>query len=126
MGSVQDRDLVHIWPTRYAHIHRYGTYHVNVEEVHGRQGGRPLRPPGRRRERPTLRRCTDKARRETTMRDVLCALRSHDVLGRLVREALSMVRACLASRASCPTPRESISRFSAAPPTKSSSRGPPI
>ena len=46
---VQDSDLAHVWPTRYAHINMYGKYHFNLEEVHGRKGLRPLRPPGRRR-----------------------------------------------------------------------------
>ena len=46
---VQDSDLAHVWPTRYAHINMYGKYHFDVEEVHGRKGLRPLRPPGRQR-----------------------------------------------------------------------------
>jgi TnpA family transposase len=46
---VQDSDLAHVWPTRYAHINMYGKYHFNVVEVHSRTGLRPLRPPGRRR-----------------------------------------------------------------------------
>jgi hypothetical protein len=45
---VYETDLVHIWPTRYAHLNVYGKYHFNVEEIHGRQGLRPLRQPGRR------------------------------------------------------------------------------
>jgi TnpA family transposase len=45
---VQDSDLAHIWPTRYAHINVYGKYHFNVEEAHTRKGLRPLRPPGQR------------------------------------------------------------------------------
>ena len=47
--AVQDSDLAHVWPTRYAHIHMYGKYHFNLEEVYGRTGLRPLRSPGRRR-----------------------------------------------------------------------------
>jgi len=43
---VQDHDLAHVWPTRYAHINVYGKYHFNVEEVWGRSGLRPLRQPG--------------------------------------------------------------------------------
>ena len=43
---VQDSDLAHIWPTRYAHINVYGKYHFNVEEAHRRKGLRPLRQSG--------------------------------------------------------------------------------
>jgi Tn3 transposase DDE domain len=46
---VQDSDLAHVWPTRYAHINMYGKYHFNVEEAQGRQGLRPLRSLGRQR-----------------------------------------------------------------------------
>ena len=45
---VQDSDLAHVWPTRYAHVNVYGKYHFNIEEARGRQGLRPLRQPGRR------------------------------------------------------------------------------
>jgi Tn3 transposase DDE domain len=45
---MQERDLAHLWPTRYNHINVYGKYHVNLEEARGRTGLRPLRPPGRR------------------------------------------------------------------------------
>ena len=45
--SVQESDLAHVWPTRYAHINMYGKYRFNVEEAHARKGLRPLRPPGR-------------------------------------------------------------------------------
>jgi len=45
---VQDRDLAHVWPTRYAHLNVYGKYHFNVEEGRGRKGLRPLRQPGQR------------------------------------------------------------------------------
>ena len=44
---VQESDLAHIWPTRYAHINVYGKYHFNLDEALGRQGLRPLRQPGR-------------------------------------------------------------------------------
>jgi Tn3 transposase DDE domain len=44
---VQEGDLAHIWPTRYAHLNVYGKYHFNLEEALGRQGLRPLRQPGR-------------------------------------------------------------------------------
>jgi TnpA family transposase len=40
---VQDEDLVHLWPTRFAHIHRYGKYEFNVAEAQARKGLRPLR-----------------------------------------------------------------------------------
>ena len=33
---VQDSDLAHVWPTRYAHINIDGTYHFNIAEVHSR------------------------------------------------------------------------------------------
>jgi len=42
---VQDSDLAHVWPTRYAHINFYGHYHFNIEETHQRQGLRSLRQP---------------------------------------------------------------------------------
>jgi len=45
---VQERDLAHVWPTRYAHINVYGKYHFNVEEARGRKGLRILRQPGQR------------------------------------------------------------------------------
>jgi hypothetical protein len=35
---VQDSDLAHVWPTRYAPINLYGKYHFNVVEVHSRTG----------------------------------------------------------------------------------------
>jgi hypothetical protein len=44
---VQDSDLAHVWPTRYAHINVYGKYHFNVEEAYTRKGLRPLRSPSR-------------------------------------------------------------------------------
>jgi Tn3 transposase DDE domain len=44
---VQEGDLAHIWPTRYAHLNVYGKYHFNLDEARGRQGLRPLRQPGR-------------------------------------------------------------------------------
>jgi TnpA family transposase len=44
---VQESDLTHVWPTRYAHINVYGKYHFNVEEAHARKDLRPLRSPGR-------------------------------------------------------------------------------
>jgi TnpA family transposase len=45
---VQDSDLTHVWPTRYAHVNVYGKYHFNIEEARGRHGLRPLRQPGHR------------------------------------------------------------------------------
>jgi TnpA family transposase len=44
---VDEHDLAHVWPTRYAHINVHGKYHFNVEEARGRKGLRPLRPPKR-------------------------------------------------------------------------------
>jgi Tn3 transposase DDE domain len=43
---VQESDLAHLWPTRYAHINVYGKYHFNLDEARRRQGLRPLRQPG--------------------------------------------------------------------------------
>ena len=34
---VNESDLAHIWPTRYAHINVYGRYHFNIEEARGRR-----------------------------------------------------------------------------------------
>jgi hypothetical protein len=44
---VYETHLVHIWPTRYAHLSVYGKYHFSVEEARGQKGSRPLRQPGR-------------------------------------------------------------------------------
>jgi TnpA family transposase len=44
---VDETDLAHVWPTRYAHINVHGKYHFNVEEARGRKGLRPLRRPRR-------------------------------------------------------------------------------
>lgn len=44
---VQESDLAHVWPTRYAHINVYGKYHFNLDEARERQGLRPLRQPRR-------------------------------------------------------------------------------
>jgi TnpA family transposase len=41
---VNESDLAHLWPTRYAHLNVYGRYHVNMEEARERKGLRPLRP----------------------------------------------------------------------------------
>lgn len=40
--SVQEEDLVHLWPTRFAHIHCCGKYEFNVAEAKARKGLRPL------------------------------------------------------------------------------------
>lgn len=40
---VQEADLAHVWPIRFAHIHRYGKYEFNVEAARRRTGLRPLR-----------------------------------------------------------------------------------
>jgi TnpA family transposase len=41
---VNESDLAHIWPTRYAHLNVYGRSHFNMEEARERKGLRPLRP----------------------------------------------------------------------------------
>jgi TnpA family transposase len=41
--SVQEEDLMHLWPTRFAHVHRYGKYEFNVEVAQARVGLRPLK-----------------------------------------------------------------------------------
>jgi TnpA family transposase len=41
---VQEADLAHLWPIRFAHIHRYGKYEFNVEAARARVGLRPLKP----------------------------------------------------------------------------------
>src|SRR5712691_9417618 len=40
---VEEEDLTHLWPIRFAHIHRYGKYEFNVEAARMRAGLRPLR-----------------------------------------------------------------------------------
>jgi len=40
---IQEEDLVHLWPTRFAHVHRYGKYEFNVEAARTRAGLRPLK-----------------------------------------------------------------------------------
>ena len=40
---VQEEDLAHLWPIRFAHIHRHGKYEFNVEAARMRAGLRPLR-----------------------------------------------------------------------------------
>jgi TnpA family transposase len=44
---VEESDLAHVWPTRYAHVNVHGKYHFNMEEARGRKGLRPLRQPRR-------------------------------------------------------------------------------
>ena len=39
---VREEDLVHLWPTRFAHVHRYGKYAFNIEAARTRTGLRPL------------------------------------------------------------------------------------
>lgn len=41
---VQEADLAHLWPIRFAHIHRYGKYAFNIEAARARVGLRPLKP----------------------------------------------------------------------------------
>lgn len=40
---VQEEDLAHLWPIRFAHIHRYGKYEFDVEAARQRVGLRPLK-----------------------------------------------------------------------------------
>lgn len=40
----QEEDLVHLWPSRFTHVHRYGKYEFNVEAARTRTGLRPLEP----------------------------------------------------------------------------------
>jgi hypothetical protein len=42
---VDDGDVVHLSPARYAHINPYGKYRFNVEGEFHRKGLRPLRRP---------------------------------------------------------------------------------
>ena len=42
---VDDADVAHLWPARYAHINPYGKYRFNVDEEFHRKGLRPLRQP---------------------------------------------------------------------------------
>jgi hypothetical protein len=39
---VREEDLGHLWPTRFAHVHRYGKYTFNIEAARTRTGLRPL------------------------------------------------------------------------------------
>jgi len=41
--NVDDGDVVHLSPARYAHINPYGKYRFNVEGEFHRKGLRPLR-----------------------------------------------------------------------------------
>ena len=43
--DVDDVDVVHLSPARYAHINPYGKYRFNVEGEFHRKGLRPLRQP---------------------------------------------------------------------------------
>jgi hypothetical protein len=43
--NVDDVDVVHLSPARYAHINPYGKYRFNVEGEFNRKGLRPLRQP---------------------------------------------------------------------------------
>jgi Tn3 transposase DDE domain len=40
---VQEEELAHLWPSRFAHIHRYGKYAFDVEAARIRVGLRPLK-----------------------------------------------------------------------------------
>jgi Tn3 transposase DDE domain len=39
---VHEEDLAHLWPTRFAHVHRYGKYQFDVKTARARAGLRPL------------------------------------------------------------------------------------
>ena len=43
--NVDDGDVVHLSPARYAHINPYGKYRFNGEGEFNRKGLRPLRQP---------------------------------------------------------------------------------
>lgn len=40
---VKEADLVHLWPTRFAHVYRYGKYEFDVAAARAREGLRPLK-----------------------------------------------------------------------------------
>jgi hypothetical protein len=40
---MQEEDLAHLWPIRFAHIHRYGKYEFDIESAWIRVGLRPLK-----------------------------------------------------------------------------------
>jgi len=42
---VDDADVAHLWPARYANINPYGKYRFDVEGEFHRKGLRPLRQP---------------------------------------------------------------------------------
>ena len=42
---VDDADMAHLSPARYAHLNPYGKYRFNVDEEFHRKGLRPLRLP---------------------------------------------------------------------------------
>ncbi len=44
-SSIDHKDLMYIWPTRFEHINVYGRYHFNLEEARQRNGLRELREP---------------------------------------------------------------------------------
>ena len=44
--SIDDEDLNHIWPTRYAHINVYGQYHFERKRFGKNYPLRDLRNPG--------------------------------------------------------------------------------
>jgi hypothetical protein len=39
---VREEDLVHLWPTRFVHVHRYGKYECNIQAARTRTALRPL------------------------------------------------------------------------------------
>ncbi len=43
---LNGEDLMHIWPTRYAHVNVYGRYHFELEHVGKKRPFRSLHPSG--------------------------------------------------------------------------------
>lgn len=43
---LNEEDLMHIWPTRYAHVNVYGRYHFELEHVGKKRPFRSLHPSG--------------------------------------------------------------------------------
>ncbi|MBP0001591.1 MAG: Tn3 family transposase [Cyanobacteria bacterium SID2] len=55
--TIQDQDLMHIWPTRHAHINVYGKYHFNPKDIGQKRALRSLRMSGLQPWRPKFFRC---------------------------------------------------------------------
>ena len=43
--TIDPRDMMHIWPTRFEHIKVYGSYEFNIQEACRRNSLRQLRAP---------------------------------------------------------------------------------